>query len=103
MIKYFLPRGTGKTTTLIQMAAETGATIVCFSNKECSRVANEALRAGYIIAMPISYDEFINKRYHSIGIKGFLIDNAEQVLQAMTDVRILAISATADKEAISHN
>lgn len=92
MKKIILDRGKGKTTELIKMSAETGDYIVVGSLDECSFVSDMARKLGYNIPFPISYQEFVNKQYHAKGIKGFLIDNVERLVQYMSNVPVNAIT-----------
>lgn len=85
-------RQKGKTTELINECHEKKGYIVCHSLDECRRVFHEALKMGKKIPMPISYDEFLNKRYYSRGIERFYIDNADMLLQYITPVPIETIT-----------
>lgn len=97
MQKIILPRGKGKTTLLIEKAAENQNYIVCRSQKEAARIASIAQEMKLSIPFPITYAEFITKDFYSRGIKGFLIDNADALLQVMADsTPIIAITMTDD-------
>lgn len=87
-------RGGGKTTQLIELSAKTGAYIVCYSHSTADYIMRTALESNLIIPLPITYDDFINKRYYGAGIKGFLFDDVECFLQNLTTVPILAITAS---------
>jgi len=93
----YLERGKGKTRKLIEKSARTGFYIVCPSLKECSRIFGEAQDLKFNIPFPISFDEFIHVQYHPPGIKGFLIDNADMLLDRMSRVPIGAITLTKDE------
>ena len=84
----------GKTTELIKKAAETKGYIVCINLNECSRVFAVSKEMGLDINFPISFDEFLSKKYHGQGIKNFLIDNADMLLQELSSVPISCISMT---------
>lgn len=85
-------RNTGKTTELIKLASTHQAYIVCHSIQCANGILKQARDMGLNIPMPITYDNFIDKKYYGEGIKGFLIDNAEHLLQRMTKVPIMAIT-----------
>ena len=94
-------RGTGRTLELIKKSNKTGGYIVCMSQKESERILSHSQELGLNIPMPITYEEFINKRYHSKGIKNFLIDNVEDLLQTLTDVKIDAITLAEQENLIA--
>ncbi len=95
MIIIHRPRLAGKTMELIRASAHYWHYIVCENMKEASRICNAAEQMGLKIPQPITYDEFINKRYHGRGIKGFLIDNVDLLLQVLSPgVPIAGISLT---------
>lgn len=73
----------GKTDQLIKMAANDYSYIICHNRDEAQRIANKAREVGLAIPSPITYDEFISVRYNAAGVRGFLIDNAECLLQRM--------------------
>lgn len=90
-------RRTGRTTKLIQMAAEAGAKgevcyIVCMSNNEAYRIKQRANEMGLFIGFPITYDEFRQGQIASQNVKFLLIDNAECLLQRLIGIPIKAIT-----------
>lgn len=87
-------RQEGKTIEAIKMSAETGSYIVCYSQRECSRVFQVAQEMGLNILFPISFDEFLSKKYYSRHIKGFIIDNADMLLQHLTPIRVECVTLT---------
>jgi len=89
-----LPRHSGKTARLIQEAHRNGGYIIVHNKTEAERVAKLAVEMDLSIRFPITYDAFVSQRYHSPGIKCFLIDNAEMLLQSMTNTPIEAITFT---------
>lgn len=89
-------RGEGKTTDLIKLSFERGGYIVCKNIDEASNILFMANELGYNIPLPITYNEFINKR-HGI-IKEFYIDNVENLLSYLTKSPIHAITLSKDKE-----
>ena len=86
-------RQMGKTTELIRISAETFAYIVVPTRKDAGTVSEMAKDMGLDIPFPLTYDEFIRGQYYGKNIKGFLIDNADMLLQYMAKgVAIKAIS-----------
>lgn len=94
MEKIILERGQGKTTSLIKRSSETGEYIVCFSLDEASRISAEAQSMGLNIPFPISYGEFVSGNYSSRNIKGFLIDNADLLIEVISRVPVTIITIT---------
>lgn len=90
-------RQSGKTTDLIKIAAERGGYIVCRTKSMCGEVMNMARKMELQIAFPLTYEEFLSKRYYGKGIKEFYIDDAEVFLQSMSAVPIYAISMGGDR------
>ncbi len=74
------PRGMGKTTDAIKLAAESFSYIVCINREEAMRVNDQAIRMGLSIPHPITMEDLILKKFHPPGVKGFVIDNAEFLL-----------------------
>lgn len=62
MNKIILNRGDGKTTELIHLADNYNGYIVCKSIDGANDIQNYANSIGCKINLPITYDEFINKR-----------------------------------------
>jgi len=101
MEKILAPHGGGKTTDLIGMADITknpGYYIVCFDKKEARRILALSIQRKTQINFPITYQEFIEKEYYAKGIDGFLIDNLEDLIQKISDVKIKAITMTVEKK-----
>jgi hypothetical protein len=92
MKKIIMPRGEGKTDVLIKMSAESGACIVCESHKAAWAIECRANKSGLIIPFPITYNEFINRRYPAFMEVGFLIDNVDLLVQEMTHLPVRAIT-----------
>ena len=88
----------GKTTKLIKLSAEHDLYIVCQSKHEAARIFEMAQKMEIHINFPLTYQELIERRYYGKGIKGFVIDNAEFLLQSLTEVPIEAISMTGGAE-----
>ena len=91
-------RQTGKTMELIKLSAEGWYYIVCHSRQEAHRVYGKAIEMGLDIPLPITYDEFLGRQYHSRGVRGFLIDNADMLLSRLSSVPIIAFTATVEKQ-----
>ena len=90
-------RHEGKTLALIHMSSKTNSYMVVLSRNEAQRVFRLATNLGIDIHYPITFDEFINGQYHSSGVSGFMIDNADMLLQAISrGVDVKAISVTDD-------
>lgn len=89
-----IPRGKGKTTELIKKSAEFGYYIVCQRLAEANRIQAEAQDMGLQIPLPITYDEFLKKKYYEKGISGFLIDNVDIFLQSLSNVPIYYITVS---------
>jgi hypothetical protein len=85
-------RCNGKTIEAIKISAEKGCYIICHSQKECTRIFHLAKEMGLDIPFPITFDEFKGGRYYAGGVKGFIVDNAEILLQSMSPVPIRAIT-----------
>jgi hypothetical protein len=93
MEKIIMKKGYGKTYQLIKKSSITGDYIVCHTMKEAHRIQMEAQALGFKIPLPLSYDEFLNKKYYGKNISGFLIDNVELLLEQLSNrVPVLAIT-----------
>lgn len=90
---------TGKTEELIrECAAERDAYMVCINHEEAHRVFMQAQGMGLKIPFPLNAHEFLNGQYYGHGIKIFFIDNADLLLEGVTNVPIEAISVTGGGE-----
>lgn len=87
-------RQQGKTSALIKLAHEHGGYIVVRSKTMAAEVANRAREVKMPIAFPLTYEEFLNKRYFGKGISKFWIDDADALLQSLTEVPIEGITIT---------
>lgn len=88
-------RGGGKTTELIRISARTNSYIVAMSRDEAGRIFAQAQAMGLNIPYPITFDNFLDHQYSSWGIRDFLIDNADVLLQRLSrGVNIVAVSVT---------
>jgi hypothetical protein len=66
---------------LIKASHETFGYIVCRNQDDCSDIQSIALKMGYNIPFTLTYDEFIDKKYNEKGIRGFLIEDVDQLLR----------------------
>lgn len=98
MKKIILPRGGGKTKALIKMAAKEGFTIVCLNKHEAIRVHVDATSKGFRMPFPLTFDEFKHRSFNPSSIKGFLIDEADRLIQSMSKIPVIAIAMTEDPE-----
>jgi len=92
MKKIIAQAGIGKTFQLIKESHATGFHIVCINQKEAIRVHSEAKQFSFNIPLPLTFHEFINKDYQAREIKGFLIDNADMLIQELSSVPIGCIT-----------
>jgi len=97
------PHRYGKTTELIKRASQVKyGLIVCSSKNESFRIwdmISEMMKSGEITQappMPITYREFLDREYAGKNITEFFIDNADNLLQSITPVKIGAITLTDD-------
>jgi hypothetical protein len=90
-------RRNGKTLEAIKKSAKTGSYLICRDQKECHRVAQVAREMGIDINFPISFDEFLKGLYSGRRIKGFVVDNADMLLQSLTHVPIKLITLTEEE------
>ena len=79
----------GKTTEIIKQSIENGYTIVCNSKKEAVSIYKQAniLKEAkqVIIPFPLTYDEFLTKRWFGKIITGFLIDDVDRLLHYISN------------------
>lgn len=85
-------RGTGRTTEMIRVAAESFAYIICPDYKQVAYVRDMAREMGVDIPFPLTWNQFVNGKYYGRGIRGFVIDNLDMCIQGMTSVPVLAAS-----------
>lgn len=99
------PRAAGKTTELIKLASEAPyRLIVCPSKMHVKMIWNMAMEMLNIKVikqlppMPITYDEFLNKKYFGKSVNGFLMDDVDWFIQSFTRIRIEAVSISGEPE-----
>jgi hypothetical protein len=88
---FYAPRQSGKTHQCILEAHKTGAYIVC-RRDAVDMIAERAREMKLSIRFPLSYHEFLERRYYARGISSFIIDDAEEFLQCLTRVPISMIT-----------
>ena len=87
-------QGEDKTDECIRLAAKFSAYMVCTDHKEAWRVLQRARELGLDMPFPLSFAEFLAGQ-HGSGARGFVIDNADVLLQRLANgVPLLGISAT---------
>ena len=91
------PAGSGKTTQLIKIAAKHNYYMVVKDMEEARRVNTEAIKLGYDVLFPLTYREFLNNEHYKSGIKGFLIDNVDMMLQELSEGKLVGYSYTTMK------
>lgn len=82
---------TGRTTQLIQQAADEHLYIVCSNLERVRYVAAQTRKMGLDIPLAITWHEFTGQLYYGKGIKGFAVDDLDHCLQSMTTVPIRAV------------
>ncbi len=103
MEKIIMVKGAGKTRELLKRSSENGFYIVCSSKNEAEKISRIAQERGLKIPFPITHDEFKAQRFCGRGIKGFLIDNADMLLQSMGGgVEVGAITMTGGEQPTSN-
>lgn len=85
-------RNSGKTTKLIEEAHKYNGYIVAIDRQDADRIYKQAMMMDKDINYPLTYAEFIGNRYYDRGVRHIYIDNAEMLLQRMTNVPITAIT-----------
>jgi len=75
------PRGWGKTTELIKLAAENEGYIVCHSLQEVDRISQQARDMELNIRYPITYKEIKDNPLYSRFSIPIMIDNAEKFIE----------------------
>ena len=91
--------GGGKTTRLMIISAHTKETIVCRNNDVAKHIESGAKRLDLKIPTPISYKAFIDGKYQGKNIVGFLIDDADFLLEQLgRQIPITAITLRKELE-----
>ncbi len=77
----------GKTTSLIKKCAIEGGYIVCRNRDTAKMIVSIAEKMKYNIPLPITYNDFTEKRYDS-KIKKLHFDDIDGYIQGLSEVRI---------------
>lgn len=77
------PKQSGKTTELIKLAAARKAYMVVFSSREAQRCQERAKSLGLSLYFPLTYEEFAKGDFYGKGVRGFLVDDVEDLLRYM--------------------
>lgn len=72
--------------------------MVCQDRRAVSNTVQMANDMGMSIRFPITFYEFINKEYYGKNIKGFVIDDADVLIQHLTSIRVCAAAVQQDTE-----
>lgn len=94
MIVIVRPRQGGKTTEVLRVAALHFAYIVVPTRADVDRLWQQARLDDINIPQPITWQEFIEHRYHGTGVRAFVIDDLDRCVQSMTGVEVKAASLT---------
>ena len=92
MLVLYKGRQEGKTEELLQLAAKEQLTLVLINRSECVRVKLRASELNLSIRSPITHSDFIKGCGCGKMFNGFLIDNADMLIQSMTHISVVAIS-----------
>jgi hypothetical protein len=86
----------GKTYDLIEYASTLKGynLIVCPTQRSVCDVWKIILEKKYNIPQPITYQEFLDKKYNSLHVDSFLIDNIDLFIQSLSRTHISAITLT---------
>jgi len=87
------PKGGGKTTKLIEMSIETKSVIVV-KNKYRERYIQALALSKNLKIRTLTFEKFLMRQYCNKDIKGFLIDNVDELLQGITRYPVIAVTAT---------
>ena len=73
----------GKTLELIQISARGFLHIVCRDHKTAWSISQTAKQAELDIPFPLTFREFLSGSFCGRGIKGFVIDDADDLLREL--------------------
>ncbi len=82
---------TGRTTKLIELAAEQQLCMVVATTAARHAVLERARELGKTIPTPLTFEEFLSG-HRGRSAKGVLIDNADQLLQGLSHLQIYGVS-----------
>ncbi|MDD4516566.1 hypothetical protein [Massilibacteroides sp.] len=83
MILISLPRGNGKTVTLIKLSAETRTPILCYTRAHKKYVEEKAIELGLDIPTPLFYCG-----RPILGVKEIIVDEVEALLRSALGTKI---------------
>lgn len=90
-------RGSGKSTELIKMSAETGLYILTGTKSQAEYLFNQARELGLNIPFPVTWEDYVKGRLQGTYIQkdGVLIDEASHILsRALQGIPIKAVTWT---------
>lgn len=91
------PRQSGRTSEIIKMCAEEGGYIVTRNTETAYKIRKQARIMGLNIPSPLSYKEFVDKKYYAHGVEKFYIDDVEALLSYIAPaVKIEAVTLCCD-------
>lgn len=95
----YIPRGAGKSTILMHESARTRFVMVVRSDQFKWHIEREAKYLQLDIPEPITFEQFINKDYNRRSIKGFLIDDVQDLLKLIAGpIPIVTIAVNNDND-----
>lgn len=74
----------GKTTELIERCYKNGGYIVCPDGKCAQEISKKAKEMNMRIAYPLTFQEFLSKKYYIPGVRKIYIDNADMLIRSLT-------------------
>ena len=74
-------RREGKTTEAIKLASQKNYCMVCKGRVQAEEVFQQAKKMKCKISFPLTFDELLNGAFRGTKISGFVIDNADFLLQ----------------------
>lgn len=84
MIELFTTaRNQGRTKRCVEVAAEKFAYIICRDKRAAYRCVKMAEDMGLDIPFPITFSEFLKGEFISRGIKGFIIDDLDEMVRRL--------------------
>jgi hypothetical protein len=87
-------RQEGKTTKLVELAIKTNSYLVVSTKDEVSYIQHKFQPSPKLI----TFYEFLQKRYYGKGIRNIIIDDADMLLQQLSNIPIIAISMSTPSE-----
>lgn len=92
-------RRSGKTRKLIIEAFKNGSHIVCSTMNEAEQIKRDARELGYDIKDPITFNDFIARKFFGKGIRSLCIDNVDTLLRYMCQgLKLQAFSLQIDEK-----